>query len=120
MAICSRCLTKWKMSESNTCPECKGKRDKERDKNYNKHKRNKESSAIYNSTRWRKLRKRQLSENPLCINFDICHNVATIADHVKELIDGGEAFDINNLESMCQSCHNTKSSKVKREREKTK
>lgn len=85
-------------------------------KTYNQQSRNKESAAVYNTRKWQKLRATQLSKHPLCINFDTCHNVATIADHKIELVDGGKAFDINNLESMCRSCHNTKTAKVKRDR----
>jgi len=31
-----------------------------------------------------------------------------IVDHIVELKDGGEAFDYNNLETLCVSCHNKK------------
>ena len=92
-----------------SCELCK----KQSAKTYNQQSRNKESAAVYNTTRWRKVRKMQLMREPLCK----CGQIATIADHIKELVDGGEPFDLDNLESMCQSCHNSKTARVKRERE---
>lgn len=96
--------------ETKSCELCK----KQTAKTYNEERRNKDSTAVYNTRRWQKLRALQLSREPLCINFDVCHNVATIADHVIELSDGGEPFNIDNLESMCIGCHNTKTAKAKR------
>lgn len=91
-----------------SCELCK----KQTAKTYNQQSRNKDSSAIYNTTRWRKVRIQQLLRNPLCK----CGKIATIADHVKELKDGGEPFSFDNLESMCISCHNTKTAREKRVR----
>ena len=98
---------------TNRCEQC----HKQTAKVYNEQSRSKESTAVYNTRRWRKLRAQQLSASPLCINFDICGNVATIADHIVEISDGGEPFSLNNTQSMCIGCHNTKTSQVKRERE---
>lgn len=99
--------------KTNRCEECK----KQTAKTYNQQSRNKDSTAVYNTRRWQKVRKQQLMQEPLCINFESCHNEAKIADHIIELIDGGEAFSLDNLESMCIGCHNTKTAKTKRNRE---
>jgi 5-methylcytosine-specific restriction protein A len=32
-------------------------------------------------------------------------------DHIKPISEGGEAFDIGNLQSLCVSCHAKKSAK---------
>lgn len=61
--------------------------------------------SIYNSRRWRRLRKLQLSQSPLC---ELCQPgpvPATQVDHVKPIADGGEAWDMDNLRSLCASCH---------------
>ena len=85
-------------------------------KDYN-NSRSKENSKIYHSTKWRKLRIQQLSKYPLCINFDTCHNVATIADHVVEVKDGGKHYSLDNLQSMCLSCHNAKTARERFKRD---
>ena len=95
--------------ETKRCEKCK----KTNTKQYNAS-RDKENDKVYHSVRWRKLRKQQLMLHPLCINFDTCHNEATIADHIHEVKDGGEQFSLSNLNSMCQGCHNTKTAQQKR------
>ena len=98
-----------KANKDDRCPKCSTNRNK----SYNENIRDKESSKIYNSTRWRKLRKLQLENNPFCV---ICGQPAKIADHIIEIKDGGNPFEINNLQSMCISCHNTKTAKEKSKR----
>lgn len=63
----------------------------------------------YNSRRWRALRKAVLAKEPLCRDC-MGHGVVTaaeVADHIVPLVDGGsDALD--NLQSLCLSCHNAK------------
>jgi 5-methylcytosine-specific restriction protein A len=35
-------------------------------------------------------------------------SMAEIADHIKPIKEGGARLDINNLQSLCRSCHNKK------------
>lgn len=98
--------------EGKKCEECK----KQTAKIYNEQSRNKESTAVYNTRKWQKLREQQLIKEPLCINFSICGNVAKIADHIIEISQGGKPFDIDNLRSVCQSCHNTITAENRRNR----
>lgn len=68
---------------------------------------------FYHSSRWRKLRLQVLTANPLCIN---CLNqkkttLATVCDHIKPVRLGGETWNIENLQGLCEACHNTKSAK---------
>ena len=65
---------------------------------------------IYSSTRWVKLRQQFIRHNPLCLH---CFNrgiytPAYMVDHIVEIEDGGEIWDIDNLQSLCNPCHNTK------------
>ena len=68
------------------------------------HKQNggRKDDAIYNTTRWRKLRKYKLDTCPCCAE---CHAIATMVDHIKRIRDGGDPFDYDNLQSMCDTCH---------------
>jgi 5-methylcytosine-specific restriction protein A len=85
------------------------------DKQYNKHVRtndfNAKYNAFYKSAQWTKTRKAKLMEQPLC---EVCANEGrlTRADMVHHIIElrspnGWEhRLDMNNLESICYSCHN--------------
>src|SRR5262245_25535918 len=60
-----------------------------------------QGKRIYNSKRWRILRRKKLSQDPLC---NRCGKVADVVHHVRgvELDPWGMA----NLESLCAGCHN--------------
>lgn len=76
--------------------------------------RRKERMAIYNTSRWRRLREAKLRDNPLC---EICEarGITKMADdvhHVQSFMstDNPEArralaFDYDNLMSVCDECH---------------
>lgn len=67
------------------------------------------SDGPYNSTAWRKLRLQVLREYPICNN---CKRLpSTVADHITPVRLGGDFWDINNLQGLCASCHNSKSAK---------
>ena len=66
-----------------------------------------DNSAFYNSPRWRKLSKAFKSNNPICA---MCEHEATYyTDHIKPINEGGEMWDINNLQPLCVKCHAKKS-----------
>ena len=77
------------------------------------HMREVDNSAFYNSKRWRSLRKYFIQKNPLCRHCerDGITKPAYVIDHIKPIsIYGmGVATDINNLQALCESCHNKKS-----------
>ena len=69
--------------------------------------------TFYHSNRWRTLRKQLITANPLCVE---CSNngrvtLAKVVDHIHSVRLGGDKWDIDNLQSLCESCHNTKTSK---------
>lgn len=71
------------------------------------------NTKFYQSTQWRKLRALKLSQQPLC---EEClthgtHTPASVADHITPINRGGVALDIENLQSLCSTCHNKKSAK---------
>jgi len=71
------------------------------------------NDTFYHSTRWRILRKAVLKANPLCVhcNADGLITLAKIADHIQPVRLGGETWSIDNLQGLCESCHNIKTSK---------
>lgn len=71
--------------------------------------RKKEAQAIYNTTRWIKLRDAKLMANPIC---EVCNKeLATQVHHkIPFLQFQGQlrkdvAYNYNNLMSVCNKCH---------------
>jgi 5-methylcytosine-specific restriction endonuclease McrA len=81
-----------------------------------------ENQKFYKRVNWNKLRTLQLTTEPLCRK---CKQKgltvpATVADHIIPIEQGGERYDLDNLQSLCESCHNRKSAKEGRRHEKSK
>lgn len=82
-----------------------------------KKKRSQESQEIYQDVystwRWRKLRKIQLSREPLCRECAKQGRTtpATVADHIIPIRQGGEIWDLDNIQSLCHACHQRKTIK---------
>lgn len=74
------------------------------------------NSDFYNSRAWRNARKFYLESNPLCVSCDKAGvvRVATVVDHIVPINLGGEKLDTANFQSLCSSCHNSKSAKEAR------
>ena len=61
---------------------------------------------FYDSGDWRRCRKIKLYLNPVC---EICNQqAATEVDHIVPRKSGGADFELNNLQSLCKSCHSRK------------
>ena len=89
-------------------------------KDYNKSYSDPELAKLYNTTRWRRLRAYYIKRNPLCC---MCkdNNIikeAYIVDHIREIADGGMMYDYNNLQSLCDPHHRSKTSKAVHRRNK--
>lgn len=73
-------------------------------------------SFDYTSPRWRALRARKLQIDPYCECPD-CEGkrvIADMVDHVQRIEDGGDPWDINNLQSMRNHpCHDRKRAREK-------
>lgn len=73
---------------------------------------------IYKTAKWKQLRGYKIAVNPLCENC-LHYNKAVTAqviDHIIEIEDGGAIWDINNLQSLCNTCHNRKTAFAERMR----
>ena len=74
----------------------------------------KNRTGFYDTARWRRLRRWQLNKEPLC---RICEEQsiieeATVVDHIEpHKGDYEKFFNSDNLQSLCTSCHNTKTAK---------
>ncbi len=65
----------------------------------------------YNSTAWRKLRRSYIERYPLCADCLKRGKItpAKVVDHIVPVLQGGDKFSEDNLQSLCQSCHERKS-----------
>lgn len=77
---------------------------------------------IYSSARWVRLRDDFLRHNPLCKKHEALGLFvpATVVDHVVEIEDGGEVWDPDNLQGLCDECHKVKTGEEVRKRRKKK
>jgi 5-methylcytosine-specific restriction protein A len=79
---------------------------------------------LYNSKKWRNYSKRFLSLNPLCIKCKSKGRMepASICDHIDPINLGGDVWDVNNHQPLCNTCHQRKRAqerwRYKREQEK--
>jgi 5-methylcytosine-specific restriction enzyme A len=64
-------------------------------------------SKIYNTKRWRNLRRDKLTANPQC-EANGCTAPATDVDHIVRLRTGGAPYDWANLQALCHSHHSAK------------
>jgi len=65
----------------------------------------------YQSGRWKKLSRMVKNEEPLC--RECLKNgrpeASKVADHIIPISEGGSEWDRDNLQGLCESCHNRKS-----------
>ena len=93
------------------CVKHKGYADKTYNREVRHNKDNVRYARFYASTTWRKARRNKLAEQPLCEECLRQRHItpATIVHHKIELKDDWEKrLSPENLESICQDCHNKK------------
>lgn len=74
---------------------------------YDIYSRNRCTTAVYRSKRWKVVRRQYFESHPLCEDC-LLENKLTPAEevhHIKPLSAGGEPYDFSNLRSLCRSCH---------------
>ena len=67
----------------------------------------KDEPRVYDRQKWKRTREKKLSLDPICESKD-CETIAEQVDHIKPISDGGAEFDMDNLQSLCPSCHSKK------------
>ena len=69
------------------------------------------NTGFYNSWPWRKKSKAFKINNPLCIECERNDLIVPVkvVDHIIPINAGGAMLDDDNLQSLCESCHNRKS-----------
>lgn len=81
------------------------------------------AQEFYQSNQWKILSKKHKQQRPLCIyclDFGLT-TPAQVSDHIIEIRDDWDKrLDPENLQSLCHSCHNTKTAKERRKRLKNK
>ena len=83
------------------CPQCR----KTSAKVYDKTQRNQDSNKFYHSKAWKNKREQVLNNSPFCVS---CKRPAEMVDHIIAIKNGGSKLDDDNLQPMCNSCHNIK------------
>jgi 5-methylcytosine-specific restriction protein A len=71
---------------------------------------------LYRSSRWRRVRRAQLTEHPLC-RFCLEKGrvtVATVVDHIKPHKGNINKFWLGELQSLCLQCHNVTKADIER------
>lgn len=88
-----------------------GGRDTFNYKRYNNTEQRKEAADKYNTAQWRTLRQIQLSKHPICAGCK-ASGIITPAQHVDHVFPwqqlGEQAFIHNIYQSLCPSCHSSK------------
>jgi 5-methylcytosine-specific restriction endonuclease McrA len=64
---------------------------------------NRAGRQVYNTKRWSIVRRKVLFENPLCACG--CGRIAEDVHHKRDLEDGGDPWDSENLEALAHDCH---------------
>lgn len=110
--ICSTCKERYEyISRNSKCSNgCMDKNKKERNKNYDKFSRNKDSASFYATGQWKKLTKecrekfKGLDIYSYYINNEIVYG--NLSHHIIELVeDKSKAYDLNNLIWLSDNSH---------------
>lgn len=70
---------------------------------------------FYQTSAWRSTRNAFIKANPYCVD---CAKegkkvLANVVDHKKQIIENGDKFNPDNLQSLCHHHHNQKSAREK-------
>jgi len=91
----------------------KRKRD---NKGLKPHRSSQEYVDFYNSKRWRSLRNYYIQMHPLCAECERAGYVVPgeCVDHIVPMRFGGSMTTLDNLQTLCNSCHATKTGRESR------
>ena len=68
------------------------------------------ADAFYGKAKWKRVRNWYIHEHPMCESCAARGEVAMgrVVDHIKPIKNGGAPLDHTNLQTLCYSCHNSK------------
>ena len=71
------------------------------------------TNKFYQSSKWRRVRNSHIKSEPLCRECKSKGIIkqADVVDHIVSIRFGGAPYSNSNLQSLCTSCHNSKSGK---------
>lgn len=108
--ICANTLCRQRIKDTERfCPKHRGESDKQYNKDVRFNKDNIQYARFYASSAWREVRAIKLSIQPMC---EVCLEAgrlteAKLVHHIVEVRDDySRRLDIDNLQSICQACHN--------------
>lgn len=93
------------------CPKCRKEKGIPTHNYGEKSEEAKDRHRFYDTAAWRKLRDSYIRRYPLCAEC-LRHGKiipAKIVDHIVPVANGGDPFNEDNLQSLCQHCHEVKS-----------
>lgn len=64
-------------------------------------------NRMLDPAKWQRVAAAYLSREPACVACGSTYRVQV--DHITELADGGEMYDEENLQTLCETCHIQKS-----------
>lgn len=106
--LCTRCGKK--IPEGTTCP-CQKARRSESNRLYDKHQRDRRSTAFYNSAEWERVRRRVLDLDKIDVYLYMTQGRVVPADTVHHIVplksDWNRRLDISNLMSLHHDTHST-------------
>src|SRR5574344_1864672 len=98
------CCSNYAVDKHTYCEEHL-KQSQERHQNFMNAKR--ANTSLYNTQRWRTLRKEHLKEQPYCVCCGSTENLTV--DHIFEARGNEELFfNPDNLQTLCSTCHRYK------------
>lgn len=92
---------------------------RERDKHYDKYKRDKEAAKFYSSKAWQVLREQALTRDLGLCQHCLANKELTSAEEVDHILPvkffWEYRLDIDNLQALCHQCHSIKTKQDKKE-----
>lgn len=100
------------------CEEHRKQESRRRNKRYDDKQRDEKLRKFYSSARWQKVRRKKIKQDPLCEHCaeEGITKPAELVDHIVPIkVDWLLRLRLDNLQSLCHSCHAKKSEEDKQE-----
>jgi len=78
--------------------------------NKRKRERKYKKGMLYNTKKWRRFSKWYRKKYPFCKK---CDKLASDVDHIIPIKEGGDPYNLKNLQALCKTCHAKKTKEDK-------